>query len=60
MSVLCDKLLITNQEASMKTSTPDHLMDFYVQFEEWILSQHPAICNCQDCDPELYLEMMEE
>jgi hypothetical protein len=44
----------------MKTSIPDFLSDFQVQFEEWFLSQHPDACNCQECDPEFYIELNDD
>ena len=45
---------------TLKTSTPDFVSDFQVQFEEWVMSVHEDICICQACDPELHMELFEE
>lgn len=44
----------------MKTSVPDFISDFQVQFEEWVMSIHEDLCTCQACDPEFHMELFEE
>ena len=44
----------------MKTSVPDFVSDFQIQFEEWALSTHEDLCTCQACDPEFHMELFEE
>lgn len=64
MSVLYAMFILIKQEGSMNTSTtPDFLVDFFVNFEEWYFGQpenHVAECTCQGCDPEFHLEMMDD
>lgn len=43
-----------------KISIPDFISDFQVQFEEWAMSVHEDLCECQVCDPEFHLELFQE
>ena len=43
----------------MKTSVPDFVSDFQIQFEEWVMSIHEDLCTCQACDPEMHMELLE-
>jgi len=45
---------------SVKTSIPDFVSDFQIQFEEWALSEHFQECLCQSCDPEFHIELNDD